>query len=404
MKVALLSFMDDPEAGGGAARSFRFLAHGLTERGIDVVLITTHAKKGMQVTSDKGVTTYRFYPWNLYWVGDKDKQSTIKKTVWQLIDIWNPSVYWRVRRIITRERPDIVHVHKLRGLSPAVWAAAKHAGCPRIVQTCRDYELMSPEGTLTTRVGQWARDGAWLVLPYRKLRARFSKSVTIATAPSRYTLEMLTCRGFFPNARHSVIPNTHGMTLDELDRRKKDSRKGDRNAVRLLYLGRIEDNKGVDLLCMAFVRAASRFPALRLDIAGWGSLEDSLKDKYGDHGRITFHSSAFGERKAQLLAESVAVVVPSVWPEVFGIVIVEAYASGKPVIATRIGGIPEVVDEHETGLLIPPNDVEALENALCAVADNPASFRSMAQNCFRAARRYALESITQSYLDVYESL
>lgn len=405
MKVVLVSSFFEPEARGGAAASVQMLAHGLTSQGIEVGVITTHSKRHIVVEQAENLTVYRFCPWNLYWVGHKNRQPVWKKVLWQLMDLWNPHAFWVVRRILERERPDIVHVNKLRGLSPAIWAAASAAGAIPVVQTCRDYELMSPEGTLAGRVGAWAQKGVWFLRPYQWIRSKFSQMVAAVTAPSCYTLEMLTRRGFFSHAFKQVVPNSHGLTLEQLNRRREEVRAkhpSSEKTVRLLYLGRLERIKGVDLLCAAFERCVSHFPNLRLDIAGWGTQELALRERYRRHPQITFHGPVFGENKAHLLATSDALVVPSVWPEVFGVVIAEAYTYGKPAIAGRVGGIPEVVKDGVTGFLVPPGDVDALTEVLCHVAQYPVSVRQMAPACFEAAQRYTLESVIEGYLDVYE--
>ncbi len=403
MKVALLSYVFDPQVGGGAVRSARMLASGLAARGDDVVVITTARERRLRVEREGNVAIYSFLPWNLYWVGDKDSQPMWKRVPWQVLDIWNPHAYRVVRGILRRERPDIVHVNKLRGLSPSVWAAAGAEGIP-VVHTCRDYELYSPEGTLESRVGVWAERGAWPLRPYAAVRARLSRAVAAAVAPSRYTLEAHLRRGFFPNAVARVIPNSHGMTLAELERTRAASSASDNAGVQILYLGRLERVKGVDLLCEAVARCAAQFPDLRLDVAGWGTLEAALRREYGNHPHIVFHGAVFGADKARLLAACAVVAVPSVYPEVFGNVVVEAYAYGKPVLAARSGGLPELVAEGQTGWLVEPRDVDALTDAVARLAADPALARSLAPACFDAARQYAVDRVVGEYRLLYEAV
>lgn len=403
MKAAVISYVFDPKVGGGATGSARQIAYGLAARGDSVVVITTHRERGLHVERDGNVTVYAFLPWNLYWVGDKDRQPMWKRVPWQLLDIWNPHAYRVVRGILRRERPDIVHVNKLRGLSPSVWAAARAEGIP-IVHTCRDYELFSPEGTLESRIGTWAEEGHPLLRPYQRLRARFSRAVAAATAPSGFALDAHLRRGFFPRAVTRVIPNTHGMTLAELDRARAAWPAPSGAELRILYLGRLEQVKGVDILCEAVVRVSARLPNLWLDVAGWGTLEGTLREAYGSHPQIVFHGAVFGEDKARLLAACDAVAVPSVYSEVFGIVVVEAYAYGKPVIAARSGGLPELIREGETGWLITPRDVEALADVLGRIAASPADARRMASACLDAARHYAVERVIGEYSALYEEI
>jgi glycosyltransferase involved in cell wall biosynthesis len=404
MKVALITFHQNP-TGGGAVAAADWLVKGLVERGIDVVEISSHRYKRSAVIQNGQVKTYRFFPWNLYWVGDKNTQSGPKKTVWQLIDTWNPQVYRTVRNILREEKPDVVHMMKLRGLSPSVWSAAAAVGCRPLVQTCHDYEVMSPDGVLQSRVGQWAREGKWMLRPYQSLRAGVSRHVDVATAPSRYTLATLTGRGFFPCACHRIVPNTHGYRLAEVEKHQEERKIGPRTVdeFHLLYLGRLEAIKGVDLLCAAVDHVAQTYPNLRLDVAGWGGIERQLRQQYRNHPHICFHGGVFGKEKESLLANADLLVLPSVWPEVFGIVVIEAYAYGKPVITTRTGGLPELVQEGETGFLATPGDVVSLQQAIAQAYEKRDLLPKMEEACFAAARRYSLENVTDQYLEAYES-
>lgn len=406
MKAVLISSFFDAQARGGAALSVRILVQGLVELGHDVTVITTHAGRELVKEKTNGVTVYRLRPCNLYWIGNKNHQPKWKKTLWQMIDTWNPCVFRLVRSIMETERPDVVHVNKLRGLSPSVWTAVRSSGHSPIVQTCRDYELMSPEGTLSGRVGAWARRGDWTLWPYQRIRGKCSQSVAAVTAPSRYTLNLLKGRGFFPHAVEQVIPNSHGLTLEELKQRESLCTTGNRSSetIRLLYLGRLEAIKGVDILCAAFERSAASYPHLRLGIAGWGTLETSLRQRYEGHKQITFHGPVFGEEKKRLLNTTDAVVVPSIWPEVFGVVIAEAYAYGKPAIATEAGGIPELVQDGITGWLVPSEDIDALAAALCRAAQSHTQIGAMATDCFRAARKYTRDTVVGHYLSLYGRL
>ena len=405
MKVALISFLFGVEQGGGAGAAVKMLADGLLKRGFKVVVITTHAKKQISVERIGNLTIYRFFPKNLYWIGEKDLQPTWKKVGWQLLDTWNPFVFQVIRRILFQEQPNLIHIHKLRGLSPSIWAAAKSVGISAMIQTCHDYELVSPQGTLTGRVGTWARQKAWFLRPYQHIRAKLSQTVTAVTAPSQYVLDIVTDYNFFNSAYHSVVPNSHGFTQAQVEQSKIRRNVGRRTAEKkfdLLYLGRLETEKGVDILCEAFNGIAAEFPNLRLNIAGWGTLEKALKKQYGQHPQIVFPGAVFGKNKSRLFETSDILIVPSIWPEAFGIVIIEAFAYGLPIIATNSGGIPELVEEGKTGFLIPPADALALAQILQYVIKVPEEISQMTSACFMTSQLYTVEQVTQGYISIYE--
>jgi len=236
----------------------------------------------------------------------------------------------------------------------------------------------------------------------------FSRSVRGVTAPSRYALEVLTERGFFPNAQAQVVYNSHGWQRRALQQLRiqvetKRRLRESHTDLHLLYLGRLERNKGVDILCEAFVQASRKMSNLYLNVAGYGTMADNLLVQYGDHPQITFHGPLFGEAKAELLTASDLVVLPSVWAENAPVVIPEAYAYGNPCIVAEIGGLPEFVTENSTGYWVPSGDVSALVTLLEQLAADPEQVTKMRANCYRRAEDFSVQAITQNYLELYGS-
>ncbi len=405
-KIAIASFRY--EQGGGAAGVARELSAALRDRGHHVVFITTQRKRGVLRERVDGIDIIRMRPANLYWIGDRGDQPAWKRAVWQLLDLWNPHAYSLLSRVLRSERPELLHVHKLRGFSPAIWSAARKAGTKAILQTAHDYELISPEGTLTGRIGRSVERKSLWSRAYQAPRRAASSAVGVATAPSQHTLDRIVSHGFFPHAKQRVIPNSHGFSRDQLTRIRLDCEStptpGDSAPLRLLYLGRLEAVKGVDLLCETVSELARELPGLRLDVAGWGASEARLRERFDTHPAIQLHGTVSGDAKHKLLANSDALVVPSLWPEVFGLVIAEAFAFGLPVVAFAAGAIPELVREGENGYLVPPADTQALASRLRALAENPQSVRRLAPACFEAASRLSREQFVADYLDLYSEV
>jgi glycosyltransferase involved in cell wall biosynthesis len=404
-KVILVSYLYGNDVGGGAVTVVRDLAKSLVDQGMEVVIVTTHPIPELRRETIDGLVVYRFLPRNLYWIGNKDQQSLEKKIIWQFLDTWNYHTYQVVRRIIEEEQPDIVHVHKLRGLSPAVWTAAKTAGVKALIHTCHDYELVSPQGTLSGVVGNIVSRKYGLLNPYTWIRSKLSSVVDVATAPSQYTLDFHVSRSFFRKAMCKVIPNSHGLTLNSLSINRngiKVSTEREDASINFLYMGRLDETKGIGTLCMAFNKAAQSYSNLRLHVAGDGPDSVSLHERFKTHSQIIFYGFVSGDLKKKLLSECDVLVVPSHVPEVFGIVIVEAYSYGKPVIATRIGGIPETVYEEKTGFLVQPRNVDALHSVIEKVVNKIDDVRNMAEDCFESAQRFSLEEIVSGYTSVYK--
>lgn len=394
--------MFHPDAGGGAARSAYLLAHALRSAGIHVTVATT-APGPDRKTNVNGIPVYELSPRNLYWVGDKAAYR-LARIPWQALDFWNPLMYGALRRVIATERPDLVHVQKLRGLSPSVWAAARAENISAVVQTCRDFEIMSPQGTLSGRIGQWAAGGRWL-LPYQAPRRALSRAVDAVIFPSRHMLGAFEQHRFFSEARKVVVANTHGDTVETVQRRQLScEEKAPDRRLRLLYLGRLEASKGVWDLCRAVCSLEPHFPVV-LDVGGGGTDEHQLRSLYGDRDhRIVFHGHLDQPGKDKLLRDCDVLVMPTRLPEAFGNVVAEAFAFGKPVIGSNIGAIPELITHGITGVLVPPGNETALRESIAAFASGMLNARDFREACFASGRRYSLESMTDKHIQLYDSL
>ncbi|MDO8776961.1 MAG: glycosyltransferase family 4 protein [Burkholderiaceae bacterium] len=151
---------------------------------------------------------------------------------------------------------------------------------------------------------------------------------------------------------------------------------GDAEAFHFLYVGRLTQDKGAHVLIDAFTTVQSRFPQARLVITGSSFFADAPSTDYQRRlamqavaltDAIVFTGFVPHDRLRYLYSDADAVVVPSIWQEPFGLVVIEAMSSETCVIATRVGGIPEVISHEETGLLVDPNDAQALVTAMTRV-------------------------------------
>ncbi len=138
-----------------------------------------------------------------------------------------------------------------------------------------------------------------------------------------------------------------------------------------LFLGRLSQEKGVDLLLRAWakVRNGSR----RLVIAGTGPEESSLKKLASDLNLVNVVFTGFLDKEQQvsLWSNSSALVVPSIWDEPFGMVVLEAWAKERPVVAFAKGALPELIHHGVNGLLADPFSVESLAKNIQELIDKP---------------------------------
>jgi glycosyltransferase involved in cell wall biosynthesis len=391
VKICLVSSLFPPQTIGGAEVMVSQAADGLHAAGHSVSVVTTapRAETGDEVV--RGIRIRRILTGNLYWPGAAPTAPMALKPVWHAIDLWNPVVYRRLRRILRDDRPDVVHTNNLGGLSPAVWAAARAEGMP-IVHTPHDYALTCVRAMRLTRGGlicesrcsTCAIRGAWL--------RRVSGAVAAVAAPSRFVLDRHLELGFFPGAKAHVVPWA-------VDKPPAVSTVRTHGPLGVLLIGQLRAHKGIRVALAAI--AAAPDLDIRLDIAGTGELLAECRAAAARDPRIRVHGFVTGSAKEALFRDSHVLVCPSTWWEVTGIVILEAYARGLPAIGSRIGGIPEVIDHGKTGFLVKPGDSVELAARLRELAANRDLVRTLAQRALAHADANRVDAMAARLSAVY---
>lgn len=174
------------------------------------------------------------------------------------------------------------------------------------------------------------------------------------------------------------------------------------------FAGRLVPEKGADVLIQAFARVQQTFPQTRLMLIGDGPERRHLEEltaTLGLSAAVEFHGHQLQPATSQRLAQTWIQVVPSRWPEPLGLVAMEAMMEGRAVVASRCGGLMEIVADGETGLLVPPGNPDALAAALLQLLAQP----SLARHFGSQGRKKALQEFTEQVyieqsLQLYEQL
>jgi len=212
-------------------------------------------------------------------------------------------------------------------------------------------------------------------------------------APSRFLRDVLLKTGLRPR-RMEVLPN-----YVDLDRFPASEQAGEH----LLYVGRLSPEKGISTL----LRAAARHPRLPVVLAGGGELEGPLRRRIDAEGlgHVRLEGHVGQGRLAELLAGARAVALPSECDENCPLAVLEAFASGRAVLGSRRGGIPELVEEGVTGRLVAAGDVDAWSRALEEVEREPASWAEMGRQArLRAETRYGRRAHVDRLQDLYREV
>jgi glycosyltransferase involved in cell wall biosynthesis len=408
MKICLVSNLYPPFVRGGAEIYVGRLARALAEDH-QVVVVTT--EPGFRVAprrevTPEGIVVYRVAPLNVAHLSDLPHQ-LLAQAAFRAIDLYHPQVAAAMSHVIGREQPDVIHLHNWVGLSLAALLSGVPSSSPHIplALTLHDYSLCCIYADLRHADGR----GCDPRLPCRAmsvLNRQLTRRVGLAISPSVYTLERHQERGFFRHADRQVIPN--GIEALAPPPRPSPAR-GEGEAASpkggtfdILYMGRVQSYKGPEVLIRAFRRLAG--PSLRLHIAGEGPALDGCRTLAAGDPRIRFYGFVVGEERTRLLSTADCVVLPSLWPENSPVTIQEAFQFGPVVIASRIGGIPEMVREGVNGLLVEPGDEGAVAAAIERLRTLPQLAATLRASAMETARLYDMRFHVAHLLEAYQRL
>lgn len=179
----------------------------------------------------------------------------------------------------------------------------------------------------------------------------------------------------------------------------------------ILYVGRFQELKGVFILAEAILKVLADFPAVHFILVGPDSLynkgnvscREFLCNKINDK-RVSFYPEASSEELIKLYNKAWICVFPSFY-ESFGIVALEAMACGKAVIATKVGGFSEIIEDKVSGLLIPHGNVEALVTSIVELLNKKDYRNQLGENAYKRAQGYySLDKIARTTLKTYEDV
>lgn len=321
--------------------------------------------------------------------------------------IHNPAAYRRMRREIRADRPDVAHAHNLLPLfSPSVLQAFRDESVP-LVLTAHSFFLTCPvythfrDGEICHRCqdvgeracftndcrGNRAESAAYALRTWVARRTRvYIRNADIVIALSRFARQWLIEYGFAAE-RVAVVPNfAHAGEAPS-------ATGSGRYAA---FAGRINAAKGIDVLL-----AAARQASLPVRIAGAGASASSVAAT----ANVEFVGVLDRDRMRDFYRDARFLVVPSGWYEMCPLVILEAMAFGLPVIASDIGGLPELVEHGVTGLLFEPGNAGQLADRMQRLwSDDGLRAKLGAEARHRAETRYSADTHFRELYGLYRKV
>ena len=338
---------------------------------------------------------------------DNSDINAMSKPALALDTLWSKRTVQDLQNLIAEFRPDVIHTHNtLPLISPSLYWAAERAGVP-VVQTLHNFRLMCV-GAMFLREGKVCED-CMGKLPWRGVVRKCYRGSTVQSAMlagmlvlhrglgtyrnkvARYIALNDFCRNKFiggglPAERIVVKPNFVAYPAPEnLPRRG------------LLFVGRLSAEKGIKTL----VQAAGLLDDPELRVAGDGPEAPLMEGAKG----ITRLGNLNGEAVRMEMNTATALVLPSIWYENFPRTIVEAFACGLPVIASRIGALADLVHDGETGLLFEPGNAQDLAAKMAWAKLHPEEMGVMGRNA-RAQfdTEFSAEVNYRMLMDIYKSV
>lgn len=322
----------------------------------------------------------------------------------------------KIEKLISDFSPDIVHTFSVHvKLTPSILDVCRSKGIP-VIMSCNDYKIICPNYKLYHhgRICEDCKGGLFYKAALNAC-ANNSSTYSIASSLEAYVHNTL---NIYQKNIHTFLFASEFMAHKvaefwgnssfrwKLYRNPFDVSKcfySDGSDDYILYFGRLIEEKGVDYLIQAMAAA----PHVFLKIIGDGPDVNKLKSlvsRLGLHN-IEFIGAKWGDELKDYLSRARFVVVPSIWYENYPYVILQAFASAKPVIGTDRGGIPEMIIHGQYGLVYPALDIRALTKSICELWSNPARCKEMGQNARRFVEsEFNTEKAYVNLIDIYRSV
>jgi glycosyltransferase involved in cell wall biosynthesis len=272
--------------------------------------------------------------------------------------IWNRQSHKELAELVRREKADVVHFHNTFPLlSPSVYSAARSAGAA-VVQTLHNYRLVCPTA-ICYRDGKVCEDCLCKRVPWPAIVHRCYRGDRGASVVTAAMLALHHGWGTFANDVDAYIALTDfakskfvqgGLPAEKVRIKPNfvapDPGPGDGRGGYCLFVGRLTESKGVEVLLKAWKQVQ---PNIELKIAGDGELAPLVREAAAADTRIHFVGRLPSTQISELMGNAAALIFPSVWYEGLPKTILESFARGTPVIASRLGSMIELITDGKTG-------------------------------------------------------
>ena len=388
---------------GGAERYYLEVSKKLEQLGEEVAFFSMKDEKNLPTK------------WSKYFIDNLDFDNLKKKDI---INLPGRMIYSKKNKamfesLLNDFSADIIHLHNIyHHISPSIIDVARKRNIP-IIYHAHDYKLICPNYNLYNNgkflwncCGQRAFNcfktkcfkNSYLqsllvsieYFIHHQVLNIYKRNIDLYIAPSKYMKDALVKFGF-PEKKIIVLYNFI-----------KPEQIIDKPIIGdyLIYFGRLSDEKGIDVLIRSLKKTKRK---INLKIVGSGPAEKKLKklvNKEKLEKQIEFTGPIYGDKLINIIDKSLAVVIPSVWPENMPFSLLESIGRGKVVLASRIGGLPEIIEDQKNGFLFKPNNEEDLARTIDKLDE--VNLNILSNNSLEKAKTLLLDNHINNLREIYK--
>ena len=336
MKICLINNLYKPYNKGGAEQVVELAASKLIKEGDEVSIITTKPKFQLSIINTQ-CSIKKYYLSSFYY--NLNKIPLFLRLFWHLWDMFDFVNYCKVKKILKKEKPDLVITHNLKGISFLIPRLIKKLNIKH-THTLHDIQLLHPSGLML--YGKENKINSLFAKMYAQICKYLFASPGIIVSPSQWLMNIHIDKGFFKSSNLRVKQN---LSYDKIHRHVNESNN-------FLYVGQIEEHKGILFLINVFKKID-----YKLTIVGDGSKSEEIQNITKNNKNIIILGKKNKNEVKEIMQKADCLIVPSICYENAPTVIFEAQNIGLPIIASNIGGIPELINKK---FLFEPKNTQEL--------------------------------------------
>lgn len=344
MKIANINNLYKPYNKGGAEKSCERLILELEKEGNSCFVITSKPKKFLEANQSPKTYYLNSSYYNL------NQKNIVYRFFWQIGNIFNFGQADKIKKILLSEKPDLVISHNLMGIGIKTFKIIEELNIEHH-HVLHDIQLIHPAGLII--FGQEKIINSLPAKIYQKIIKKIVGSPNKIISPSNWLLQEHLKKGYFPKSKTLVRPNPQPFA-----EKKEIIRDKNKEQTEFVFLGQLEKHKGIIFLIETFKKIDNT--NIKLKIVGDGSLMENIKLLTQNDTRIQILGPKNPEIIAQILQEADCLIVPSLCYENSPTVIREAKNFNLPIIASNLGGIPELINGPQEKLFQPGNSEDLI--------------------------------------------